>query len=260
MSERRELLPGSFCWPELATPDSARAKEFYAGLFGWGAFDVPSAGGTYTLLQLRGLDVAALRLLGETEKKQGVPSHFMTYVSVASADAGAARARELGGAVLAGPFDVEGIGRMAVINDPTGATFALWEARGHIGARLVGEEHTLCWSEIATPDPAATQAFYGGLFGWTWKGSPEYGEIYREEQPIGGLLPMRDGQGGDRPRWTPYFRVADCDAAVARAVELGGGVVVPPREIAEAGRFAVLRDSQGACFSVIAFPEEPPAS
>ena len=144
MSERTELLPGSFCWPELATPDSAKAKAFYSGLFGWTPVDAPSSGGTYTFLQLGGKDVAALRTLSEKEKGEGIPSYFLSYVSTASADASAAKAAELGGAVLFGPFDVMGIGRMAVVRDPAGLVFALWEARGHIGARLVGEdEHPL---------------------------------------------------------------------------------------------------------------------
>ncbi len=257
MSERTELLPGSFCWPELATPDSAKAKAFYAGLFGWAAVDIPSAGGTYTLFQLRGLDVAACRTLSEDEKAQGIPSTFMTYVSTASTDASAAKAAELGGKVLFGPFDVEGIGRMAVVMDPGGVVFALWEARGHIGARLVGEESTLCWTELVTKDPDGAKAFYGGLFGWTTKSSEtstvEYHELYGGDQAIGGLLPMKGEWWGDvPPHWMPYFLVPDCDAAVATAAALGGGAAVPPMDIPHVGRFAVLRDDQGAHFSVIA--------
>lgn len=271
MPERTTLPPGAFCWPELATPDAAKAKAFYAGLFGWTAFDVPSAGGAYTLLRVGALDVAALRTLSPDEKAQGLPSHFMSYISTASADASAQRAKELGGTVLYGPFDVEGIGRMAVLRDPTGsgsapaprgAVFALWEARGHIGARLVGEENTLCWTEIVTRDPEAARAFYGGLFGWTWKVSDastvEYFEIYREEQPIGGILPMRGEEWGDMPgHLMPYFRVRDCDATAAKAAALGGTAVVPPQDIPHVGRFALLRDDQGAHFSVITLPERP---
>lgn len=290
MPERTTLPPGAFCWPELATPDSAKAKAFYGGLFGWTAFDVPSAGGTYSLLRVGALDVAALRTLSPDEKAQAMPSHFMSYISTVSADASARRAKELGGTVLVGPFDVEGIGRMAVVRDPTGsgadvksapvpqgltppnggrsapaprgAVFALWEARGHIGARLVGEENTLCWTEIVTRDPAGAQAFYGGLFGWTWKvpdvAPVEYFEIYREQQPIGGLLPMRGEEWGDRPgHLMPYFRVRDCDATAAKAAALGGTAVVPPRDIPHVGRFALLRDDQGAHFSVITLQEKP---
>ena len=257
MSERTELLPGSFCWPELATPDPSKAKAFYAGFFGWTPVDVPSSGGTYTLLQLRGKDVSALRELMATEKAQGVPSHFLTYISTASADASAAKAKELGGNVLMGPFDVEGIGRMAVVMDPGGVVFALWEARGHIGARLVGEDNTLCWTELVTKDADGAKAFYGGLFGWTYKASEsspmEYIEIHREGNGIGGILPMKGDVWGDvPPHWMPYFLVPSCEAAVVKAGELGGAAVVPTTEIPHVGKFAVLRDDQGAHFSVLA--------
>ena len=187
----------------------------------------------------------------------------MTYISTASTDLSAAKATELGGKVLFGPFDVEGIGRMAVVQDPGGVVFALWEARGHIGARLVGEENTLCWTELVTKDPDGAKSFYSGLFGWTWKGSnvsgpTEYHEIQRDGQAIGGLLPMKgEGWDGVPPHWTPYFFVADCDATAAKAAELGGGATVPPMDIPDVGRFAVLRDDQGAHFSVIAMA--PPA-
>jgi uncharacterized protein len=262
MSERKELQPGCFCWPELATPDAARAKAFYAGLFGWNAVDVPSSGGTYTLLQLRGLDVAALRALSDREKAEAVPSHFLTYISTSSADASAAKASELGGKVLFGPFNVEGIGRMAVVLDPGGVVFALWEARGHIGARIVGEENALCWTELVTRDSDGAKAFYSGLFGWTWKVSDtataKYFEILRQNQPIGGMLPMEGDGWGDAPsHWMPYFMVSDCDAAVSKAAALGGGAIVPAMDIPNVGRFAILRDDQGAHFSVIAMAPMP---
>jgi hypothetical protein len=261
MSERHELLPGSFCWPELGTPDAGKAKGFYSGLFGWEAVDVPSAGGTYAFLKLRGLDVAALRLLSDREKAQRVPAHWMTYISTASAEASAARAKELGGTVLAGPFDVEGIGRMAVVRDPEGAVFALWEAGGHIGARIVGEPGSLCWTELSTRNPAGAQAFYGGLFGWRTKtaegAAADYIEIYREEQPIGGFLQMKAQAGAAPAHWMPYFQVESCDATAARARELGGGVTVPPMDMENVGRFAVLHDANGAHFSVIAVAPMP---
>ena len=257
MSERTELLPGSFCWPELATPDPARAKAFYSSLFGWTAVDVPSAGGTYSLLQLRGKDVAGLRVLMADEKERGIPSHFLSYVSTASADASAGKAKMLGGTVLFGPFDVEGIGRMAIVQDPGGAVFALWEARGHIGARIVGENNALCWTELVTKDLDGAKAFYGGLFGWTWKASEsspmEYVEIHRGGQAIGGILPMKgEGRVGVPSHWIPYFLVGECEASVAKAAELGGGAVVPTTEIPHVGKFALLRDPLGAHFSILA--------
>ena len=263
MSERKELLPGSFCWPELATPDLAKAKTFFSGLFGWEPVDVPSAQGTYTIFKLRGLDVAAARSFSHEECGQKVPSHFMNYVSTAVVDAAAEKAKELGGKVLYGPFDVEGIGRRAVVSDPAGLAFALWEARGHIGIRLAGEVGALCWTEIVTREPDGAKAFYGGLFGWTFKDTgaapmPDYIEIYRDGQAIGGVFPMRGDEWAGVPgHFMPYFAVADADAAFERTKALGGTAVVPPKDIPGVGRFALLRDDQGAHFSVITFGPMP---
>ena len=116
------------------------------------------------------------------------------------------------------------------------------------------------WHDLLTTEPAAVEKFYGGLFGWTWKASEtsevEYWETYREEQPIGGLLPMKGEWWGEvPPHFMPYFLVADCEAAVRKASELGGGAAVPATEIPHVGKFAVLRDPTGAHFSVIAMAE-----
>ena len=84
-------------------------------------------------------------------------------------------------------------------------------------------------------------------------GPAEYHEIYRDGQAIGGILPMKGKWWGDvPPHLMPYFLVPDCDATAAKAAELGGGATVPPMDIPHVGRFAVLRDDQGAHFSVIA--------
>ncbi len=262
MSERKELLPGSFCWPELATADLAKAKAFFSALFGWEPADVPTAGGTYTVFKLRGLDVAAARSFSQEERGQEIPPHFMSYVSTTAVDAAAEKAKELGGKVLYGPFDVMGIGRMAVVCDPEGLPFALWEARGHVGIQLAGEPGALSWTEIVTRDADGAKAFYGGLFGWTFRASgeamPDYVEIYREEQPIGGVFPMKGDEWAGVPgHFMPYFAVTDADAAFARAKGLGGTAVVPPTDIPNVGRFSLLRDDQGAHFSVIAFAPMP---
>jgi predicted enzyme related to lactoylglutathione lyase len=122
----------------------------------------------------------------------------------------------------------------------------------------VGEDDTLCWTEIVTPDEKGAGRFYCGLFGWTLKpseggGPAGYLEIYREDQPIGGILPMKGKWWGDVPgHFMPYFQVRNCDAAAAKAAELGGGATVPPMDIPHVGRFAVLHDDQWAHFSVIA--------
>src|SRR5262245_45265994 len=97
MPEITQYSPGNFCWFELGTSDAAAAKKFYNGLFGWTANDVPAGPDMiYTMLQAGGKDVGALYQLTEQHKSQGVPPHWMTYISVANVDESAARAKELG--------------------------------------------------------------------------------------------------------------------------------------------------------------------
>jgi hypothetical protein len=247
--------PGTFCWPELATSDPAAATTFYSGLFGWTLFEAPTDVGPYYMFRLGGDDVGASYKMRADE---GQP-HWNSYVSVASADEAAARAQTLGATVVVQPFDVFDAGRMAVLRDPAGAFFCVWQAKAHIGARRLNEPGTLCWTELATTDTAAAERFYTGLFGWRLKkgtAAPgEYTEIYNREQPIGGIMQIQPEWGEVPPHWMPYFAVVDCDASAGRAKDLGAKLLVRPTDIPGVGRFAVIEDSQGAAFAIIALRE-----
>jgi len=252
MAEVTRHEPGSFCWPELATSDTVGAKRFYSGVFGWAANDVPAGPEmTYTMLQLEGRDAGALYEMEKAQREQGIPPHWNTYVSVESAEEAVKKAKMLGGTVIAEPFDVMDAGRMAILQDPAGAVFCVWQAKGNIGARVINEPGALCWSELDTNDTGAAGRFYTQLFGWTAKESPEYTEFHRGGTPIGGMMRIPKEWGEVPPNWLPYFAVTDCDATAATAGELGGSAMVPPTDIPDVGRFAVLRDPQGAVFAVV---------
>src|SRR5579872_1883706 len=112
--------PGDFCWLELATTDQNAAKNFYGALFGWNANDTPtSPNDFYTIFRINGLNLAAAFTLSAKERNRGIPTHWQLYIAVENADAGAAKAADLGGTVIEPPFDVFDAGRMAVIRDPT---------------------------------------------------------------------------------------------------------------------------------------------
>jgi hypothetical protein len=250
MPQVTKHAPGSFCWPELATTDAEGAKAFYGGLFGWTATDSPAGPDmVYTMLKLRGLDAGALYGM-DSKQQQGVPPHWNAYVAVENADESAEKAKSLGGTVVMGPFDVMDVGRMAIIKDPTGATFCLWQARKHIGVGVKNEPGALTWCELDTRDLAKAKAFYTALFGWTTKDSPEYTEWMLGGEPIGGMMSIPKEWGDVPPSWLTYFAVADADATAAKAKELGGKVIVPPMDIPGTGRFSVLADPQGAVFAV----------
>src|SRR5262245_8319526 len=160
--------PGSFCWFELATTDQQAAKQFYEQLFGWTSNDMPM-GPTefYTLFMLNGETAAAGYTMRAEQQNAGIPPNWALYIAVENADASAARAAQLGGTVLAPAFDVTDLGRMAVIQDPFGATFCVWQAKANQGTTTPpGAIGTACWADLSAPDQARAAEFYRGLFGW----------------------------------------------------------------------------------------------
>ncbi len=247
MGERESYAPGTFCWADLGTTDADAAKAFYTAVFGWEAVDAPAGeAGVYTTFKLDGSDVAALYELGEQERGSLQP-HWSSYVAVADTDALAARVRELGGEVLAEPFDVMQAGRMAVIKDPTGALLHLWQPREQQGAARVNDPGYMVWNELASPDPARARDFYGELLGWTVE--PEesgYGVIKLDGTVNGGMRPLQDGEP---THWLVYFTVESCDDAIDAVREGGGSLITGPHATA-AGRVAAVADPQGAPFAL----------
>lgn len=250
MGKRTSYEPGTFCWVELATTDQDGAKAFYGGLFGWEAEDMPVGDGMmYTMLRLGGDDVAAL-FHSATE---GMPPNWASYVSVESADATASRARELGGTIVAEPFDVMDSGRMTILQDPGGAFVSAWEARQHRGAGRVNEAGTWCWNELTVPDvTAAVKDFYSGLFEWavervpTPEGAPT---IFGIENRVGGRNGNVRETTEQPPAWTPYFAVESCPDALARVEKLGGRALFGPLEV-PGGLMGAAADPQGAVFGL----------
>jgi uncharacterized protein len=260
MADITSHKPGSFSWAELSTSDQKGGVAFYRALFGWDLNDVPMGpDATYSMFRMRGRDVAAAATQQPQEKQAGVPPHWNSYVTVANVDDSAKKAQSLGGKLLAGPFDVMDAGRMAVIQDPTGAVFQIWQANRSIGAMILNEPGALCWTELTTTDTKAAEAFYTGLFGWTPKhGSPgtpfEYTEFSVDGTPSIGMMAKPAEMPAHIPSyWMPYFQVAKLDASVAKAKEIGGRIMVGPQDVPNTGRFAIVVDPQGAMFAIFEF-------
>ena len=248
-----EFAPGTFCWAELATTDGPSAKKFYGELFGWEADDIPIGPDmVYTMLKLDGKLVGALFQKDETMKD--VPTHWASYVSVTSADEIAAKAKSLGGTVMKEPFDVFDAGRMAVIIDPTGAAFCIWQAGKHAGFEIKGQPNTVSWNELLTTDSARAIDFYTKLFGWeanTHEGAMPYTEWMNGTEHAGGMMQIAPHMGPVPPHWGIYFAVDDCDATFQKATTLSAKAIVPPMDIPNVGRFATIMDPQSAGFSII---------
>lgn len=248
--------PGDFCWIELATTDQSAAKKFYSELFGWSVNDLPMGPNDfYTTFKIEGREVGAAYTLRAEQRSQGVPAHWNLYVAVENADTAAARATELGARVLAPPFDVFDIGRMAVLQDPTGAVFSVWHAKRHSGFGIKGVPGTFCVADLSTPDQDAAGRFYEQLFGWRVgkedeKPAHNYYHLFNHNEFIGGILPPAFRDPNAPPYWQIYLQVSDCDATAAKATKLGAQLYMPPMPIEDIGRMAVLADPQGAAFAI----------
>ncbi|WP_035794072.1 VOC family protein [Kitasatospora mediocidica] len=250
-------IPGTPNWLDLGSPDSAASQAFYGGLFGWTFASAGPNSGGYGFLQHNGRTVAAIGPLSE----EGARSAWTLYFHTADADQTNKLVEQAGGTVRFGPFDVFANGRMAGYTDPTGAEFAVWQPGETAGLDAVTEVGTLCWTELHTSDPAAAKPFYRTVFGWQEQDVPFGDFTYTVVTPVGGgtdasqggiavLLPERTA-AGTGSHWLPYFEVADVDATIARATELGGAVRAPAYDAPGVGRFAQLADPHGAAFSII---------
>jgi uncharacterized protein len=251
--------PGSFCWFELGTTDQPAAKAFYQGLFHWSAEDSPMGPGeVYTMFRLHGRDVGAAYTLRADQRAQGVPPNWLTYIAVDDADATATRASELGGSVIAQPFDVFDFGRMAVIQDPTGAVFAIWQSMKHVGVGVWGEPGAACWGDLSTTDQSRAGEFYSLLFGWRMVAGRdlhdaqpgEYFHILNGNDMIGGITPPEQRDPNVPPHWLTYFEAANCRDATERAKSLGATAYVENLSVGDEGVVSVIADPQGATFGI----------
>jgi len=261
MTEVQKHQPGMFCWVELAAKDGPAAKKFYKSLFDWGVDDIPNDAGVYSMVQKKGKNAGGLYEQGPQE--QGIPPHWNSYICVDNADETAEKAKKLGGNVILGPFDVMEHGRMAVILDPAGAAFSLWQPKDHPGAAVVNEPSSFCWNELYTTDVKKVGDFYANLFGWSREPMPtpmgEYTVFKKGDAQAAGMMQITKDMTGMPPHWMVYVAVDDSDRTVEKAKGMGALVMVPPTDIPNIGRFAILNDPQGADFAVIRL-QMPPQS
>jgi uncharacterized protein len=275
MEERDGFPPGVPCWIDTQQRDRQAALRFYGGLFGWSFHDhMPAGSRSYDIATLRGRDVAAIGSGPGSDR-----ATWTTYIGVESADEAVRSAEQAGGAVVAPPFNAGHAGRLAMLTDPTGAAFSVWQPKRRKGAGLVNEPGTWNWSLLHTPDPERAAAFYGAVFGWETDldggdgpklaRRPGYADFLERFDPD---LRRRHAEHGAPPgfsdavawivpddgaaQWAVTFSVADADAVAAAADGFGGAVIGAPFDT-EWTREAVIADPAGATFTATAF--RPPA-
>jgi uncharacterized protein len=256
MPERTSYEPGTPSWVDLSTPDVDGAKRFYTELFGWDAEDAgpPEETGGYGFFTQGGKRIAGVGPI----MSEGQPTVWMTYVASADAETTVQKARDAGATIHVEPMDVMDAGRMAMFTHPGAGALGVWQAGRHTGADLVNEPVSLAWNELLSRDVDGAKAFLQAVFGLQpddqdMGGGMIYTLLNHGDRGVAGLMPMPGQMPAEVPSfWQTYFAVADTDATVAKAQELGGSVMMEPMDAPGIGRMAALTDPYGATFSVIA--------
>jgi predicted enzyme related to lactoylglutathione lyase len=260
MPERTGYAHGTPNWVDLATTDIDGAKAFYSAVFGWEAETMPTddQGGTYTMFAKNGKHVAGMGTLPAEMAAAGTPPAWSTYIAVDDVDAAIAKATAAGGGVMMPAMDVIGSGRMAFITDTTGAAVGLWEAKEFFGSQLANEHGAFTWNELVTDDTATAQKFYADALGLGAQTDETpngpYTTFMVGGKPVGGMMPKNENMGPIPNYWGTYFAVDDCDGCLEVVKANGGEVLMQAFDVAP-GRMAVVKDPQGAVFSVIQLAE-----
>lgn len=245
---------GAPCWVDLTTSDTARARDFYTAVFGWTAEDPDPQHGGYFSFRKDGIRVAGC--MGKPPGMENAPEVWSVHLSTPDARRTLQDAQANGGQVLVDAMDVDDLGTMSVIADPSGAAVGAWQPGTHPGFGIVYENDAPVWFELHTRDYDKALDFYRTVFGWktvTANDAPDfrYTLLQPGETQLAGVMDDTTNPHATEPsHWIVYFGVADADAAVARVKELGGSVAMEPMDTPW-GRLAAVKDPTGAAFNLM---------
>jgi uncharacterized protein len=249
---------GKVIFVELVTPDLAVAKRFYGGLFGWTFRDIKVGTTTYAEALLDDQPVGGLFQKNVPAGEHRQPS-WLAYFAVQDVDAATQTAVQHGAKLLFAPHSFPDRGREAVLADPEGGVFALLASSSGDPPDLLADPGEWIWNSLITTDPDTAAKFYQTLFGY---------EVFEvpAEQGAGHFIlasggyarasvnPRPPSRPNMRPHWLSYIRVEDATATAAKAVALGGRVLVEPRPSRGGGKIALLADPLGAPFGLLEWP------
>jgi predicted enzyme related to lactoylglutathione lyase len=249
-----------FVWYELLTTDQPAAGAFYQSVVGWKMTDAGQPGMKYTILHAGETPIGGLMAMPPAESCENFKPGWIGYIGVDDVDAAAKRVSDGGGSIQRAPDDIPNVGRFAVVADPGGAVFVLFQPGGFQPqgpSAAPGTPGHVGWHELyAGNGEAAAMEFYAKQFGWTTDREMDMGpmgkyRIFATGGPgVGGMMtkPPQVPQSA----WVFYFNVPAIDAAVERVNAGGGKILMPPMQVPGGGWVIQAVDPQGAVFALFA--------
>jgi len=249
---------GAFVWHDLVTDDVATARRFYGDLFGWTFEETTRQDHPYVLARLGSDYVGGLvQITDETPARP--ESQWLSYLSVADVDQAVDQAGKAGGRTIVAPLTLEGIARVAVIEDSEKVPLGLARSfGGDVEPAAPPPAGHFFWMEYLARDADAALAFYRPLGGYDASVSAERDGlryyVLKNTRSRAGLFAIPANQRDIPPTWLPYVRVDDPAAMAARVTQLGGRVLLSPRADARNGTLAIVADPSGAPLALQKWP------
>ncbi len=259
MPANHELHEGKAIFDELVTPDLATSKRFYGGLFGWQFLDIPGLKYPYAEAMLDGQPVAGL-VQKPTEPTANRNSVWLGFLAVADVAKAVATAQANGAQDLVPPHTVPGRGTEAILADPQGGVFGVLASSSGNPPDELAPVGAYIWQSLHAPNVPREAQFYAAVFGYqvvdtTPNSTEEQVLLASETYARASVNMIPPGHPAAQAYWVHYVRVASAPAAVAKAVALGGRVLVAPRTDRHGGMIAVVADPLGAVVGLFEWPE-----
>ena len=243
---------GLFVWHDLLTSDVQKSADFYGNLFGWTFRELDMGSGVkYTMVFSNETAIAGIHKSDE----EGVPPHWMPYIAVDDVEDIVSKFESSGGFICMPPRDIPNVGRFSIVHDPQGGVISTIKFYAkEKAAPLSDKTGRFCWCELLAKDSKAANEFYGQLFNWENEEIKLENESYWlqkvDGKPLAGVMNMPPGVELDRAAWVVFIAVDNVDEAAKKAQSLGATVQVRPTDIPNIGRFAALKDPEGAVFNI----------
>ena len=254
---------GQFIWYELITPDVDAAKAFYDSVVGWNIDSQSNFPNGYRMIgRSDGKSAGGVLPLTQEMQQHGARPVWLSYIYVDDVDDAVRSIEQAGGKTFMPPFDIPGVGRVAMVADPQGAPFYVMKPippEGQPDAKSdvfsVDQPQRVRWNELSTSDQDGAIRFYTSQFGWTQEGGMPMGEmgeykfINHDGVMIGAV--MRKPPQMPLTAWTYYIGVDDIDRAAKAVTDGGGRILHGPMEI-PGGEYSLnAMDPQGAAFALV---------